>query len=203
MRRTLLAFFGMIFVGYWLWTADSPHDGQAALNPVLPGLVRFLPSASQKLFPSNVSDAKSPADLTGIRHWLVEEAVKVGRVDSNPSSTVLRLKQKALSMKTSELKILRDTALSPTASGDERFLAVYIIGLAESAAARDFLKEIASAPVPATANDRNYSDEVVIRANALESVVHRLSNSESIKYLQDVLAHTSDPSLARHARYWL
>jgi hypothetical protein len=204
LRTTLLAFLGMIFVGYWLWTADIPRDQQASFEPVLPGLVRILPaSASAKLFPSLKGEKGGPADLTGIRHWLLEESVKVGRVDINPSATVLRLKQKALTLKVSELRILKDTCLSPLASGDERFLAVYIIGLSESAQARDFLKEIAGTAIPASANDRAYSDEVVIRANALESVVHRLNPLDAKGYLQDVLAHTQDPSLARHARYWL
>jgi hypothetical protein len=202
LSTTLLAFLGMIFVGYWLWTADIPRDQQASFEPVLPGLVRILPArSSAKLFPSLKND--DPSDTTGIRHWLLEESVKVGRVDSNPSATVLRLKQKALTLKASELRILKDTCLSPSASGDERFLAVYIIGLSESAQAREFLKEISGAPIPSTSSDRSYSDEVVIRANALESVVHRLNALDAKIYLQDVLAHTQDPSLARHARYWL
>jgi hypothetical protein len=187
MRRTLLAFFGMAFVGYWLWTADSPRDFQASLDPVLPGLVSALPKS----------------DLSGVRHWLVQEAVKIGRKGATSSSTVVRLKQKALSMNSRDLRVLKDTALSPTASGEERLLAVYIIGLSESGQAREFLKEIAETPLPATANERVQSDELVIRANALESVVHRLGNEESIKYLESLLQKTQDPVLAQQTRYWL
>lgn len=202
MRRTLLAFLGLFFAGYWLWTADIPRDQQASFEPVLPALVRILPtSAKQRLFPSR--SPKTASDLTGIRHWLAGEAMKVGRADGTTSATVLHLKQRALGLKPEELQVLKEVSLSPSASGEERFLAVYIIGLAESAQAREFLKQIAQTPIPQTANERSHSDEVVIRANALESVVHRLSADESKIYLNDLLAKSPDPSLARQARYWL
>ena len=203
LRSTLLAFFGLIFVGYWLWTADSSRDGQASFNPDLPSLIRFLPASPLNFLNRRESSAHTSEDLTGIRQWLSTEAGKVGRVEANTSKTVVRLKRKALTLEPAELRVLKNSALSPTASGDERFLAVYIIGLSESAYARDYLKEIANSPVPVTATERAYSDEVVIRATALESAVQKMSPTDSRKYLNDMLAHTQDPSLARHARYWL
>lgn len=201
MRKTSLAFLALAFVIYWLFAANLPLDRPAALDPVLPSLVHMLPFSINRRPAAQNNDDKP--DLTGIRHWLSLEAVKAGRVDSDPSATVLDLKKRALTLKNSELEILKATALSPEASGDERFLSVYIIGLAESAAARDFLKEIGGARLPSTVNDRAYSDEVVIRAHALDAVVKRLSPADSIKYLKDVLANTTDPAVARHARYWL
>jgi hypothetical protein len=204
MRTSALAFLGLVFVGYWLYTADIPRDQQASFEPQLPALIRILPSsAKQRWFSHPSQDSKSTPDTTGIHRWLLDESMKLGRPDRNPSAAVLQMKQKALSLKPEELKVLRDICLSPSASGDERFLAIYIISLAESAQARDLLKEIAVTPLPQTSGDRAYSDEVVIRANALEAVVRRLNKDESKKYLEDMLAKTQDPSLARHARYWL
>jgi hypothetical protein len=189
LRKTSLAFLALAFVIYWLFTAQPADDRQASLSldPVLPSIIRLMPKP----------------DINGIRRWLSKEADKVGRIDSNPSATVLRFKKKALSLTATELDILKSTALSPGASGDERFLAVYIIGLAESAAARDMLKEIGRTPLPPTAPDRAFSDEVVIRAHALEAVVGRLNPAESVQYLREILAHTNDPALAKHAKYWL
>ena len=57
--------------------------------------------------------------------------------------------------------------------------------------------------MPPTTSARAHSDEVVIRANAVESLVQRLSSSESTQFLKEVIAKTGDPALAKHARYWL
>src|SRR2546421_484675 len=45
--------------------------------------------------------------------------------------------------------------------------------------------------------------EVVNRAHAMEALVQRQSQDESVKFLSDLLAHTTDASIARHARYLL
>lgn len=201
MKKTLLAFFGLAFIVYWFWTADLRFDRPAALDPVLPALVRMLPSPT-RLYVTSTTD-RDTAPSVGLRKWLNEEVIKVAHVDSNPSGTVIRLKKKALSLKPNELTSLKQIAMDPTASGDERFFAVYIIGLSESALAKDELKEIGESTIPATANDRAYSDEVVIRAQALEAVLQHLSPADSINYLRKVLATTTDPSVAKHARYWL
>jgi len=194
MRRTL-AFLGIIFAGYWLWKTDMNHDNQASLEPVVPGISRLLPD--------HKPTQKEVADTTAIRHWLSTEAITVSRGEMHPTKTVVHLKQRALSLTPPELAVLKDAALSPMASSDERLLAVYIIGLSESSAAREDLKEIAKTPVPVTENERARSDEVVIRANALDTVVGRLSTVESKTYLEDMAAHASEPALAKHARYWL
>lgn len=206
MRKTTLAFLGLVFVVYWLWTMDSQvFERQAALNPVIPSFIRALPFTKKREPNGNREEkpAASKYDQSGMRHWLSEEAVRVGRVDANPSSTVLRLKKKALSLVPQQLDLLKTVALDRSNPGDERFLAVYMIGLAESAAAREDLKEIGQSPIPATSNDRSYSDEVVIRAHAMEGAIKHMSPADSVKFLQDILSSTQDPSLTRHARYWL
>lgn len=211
MRKTSLAFLGLAFVIYWLSTMDSPWmENQSMLNPVVPSFVKVLPFSSKKRQPatngepaSTVAAKESKYDPSGLRRWVTEEAVKVGRVDSNPSTTVLRLKKKALSLSPGQLELLKNVALDQTVGGDERFLAVYMIGLSESAAAKDDLKAIGTAPIPATGNDRAYSDEVVIRAHAMEGAIKHMSPSDSVKFLQDILSTTQDPSLTRHAKYWL
>ena len=202
MRRTVLAFFGFAFIVYWLWTAELPTDGAASLDPVLPSIVRLLPLKAKRSFAA-LTESKETRSDNELTTWLDLEAEKVGRPDANPNATVLRLKRKALSLRPGELSILKSIALNSAVSSDERFLAVYIIGLSESMAAKDQLKEIGQAPFPPTPNGRAYSDEVVIRAHALESLIQRLSPSDAVIYLKDLLAKTADPALARHARYWL
>lgn len=205
MRKTSIAFLGLAFVIYWLWAVDNPVGQQASLNPVIPSFIHALPFPTKRQVAS-VNPLPPPLakyDASGIRQWLSEEASRVGRVDNNPSSTVVRLKKKALSLTPAQLQLFKAVALDQGSVGDERFLAVYMIGLSESAAARDCLKEIGQTPIPSTANDRAYSDEVVIRAHAMEGAIKRMNPADSVKFLQDILGNTNDPALARHAKYWL
>ena len=205
MRKSSVAFLGLAFVIYWLWTVDAPSSGQqAALNPVIPSLIRMLPfpPKSQLTTPSPALTA-SAYDPSGLRRWLTDEAVKVGRVDTNPSSTVLRLKKKALTLSSAQVELLKDVALDQSSVGDERFLAVYLIGLSESAKARESLIQIGQTPIPSTANEKAYSDEVVIRAHAMEGAIKHMNPSDSVRFLQEILTNTKDPTLEKHARYWL
>lgn len=207
MRRTSVAFLGLAFVIYWLWTVDAPTNDQlASLNPVLPSLIRMLPfpSKSQLHAPTAPNPGgRSTYDPSGLRRWLTDEVVRVGRVDANPSSAVLRLKRKALTFNAAQVELLKDVALDQTSGGDERFLAVYMIGLSESAKARESLVRIGQTPIPSTANERAYADEVVIRAHAMEGAIKHMNPSDSVKFLQEILTNTKDPSLEKHARYWL
>jgi hypothetical protein len=188
MVRTLLASFALAFMAYWVWTSESLTERQASLMPTLPTFVR---------------DLKPAPNTSALQRWLSKEAGKVGRIGEQPTTTVVRLKKKALSLKPSDLEYLLQTAVNPGAGGDERFLSVYMIGLSEAAAAKKALREIAETPVPPTPNDRAYSDEVVIRAHAMESLVQRQNQQDSVEFLRALLGKTTDASIARHARYLL
>jgi hypothetical protein len=201
MRRTLLAFFGLAFVIYWMSTADlRPRDPREQLDPVIPSLVRVGAQWPSKV---ELFVRKHLTNDGEMRAWLKSESARVGHVDADQGTTRKRLKERALLLKSDELNWLKKTAVEKQASGDERFLAVYMIGLSDSTLALDLLKEIGLSQIAAPANDRAYSDEVIIRAQALDSLVHRLSAVDAIRYLRDLLAKTSDPAIARHAQYWL
>jgi hypothetical protein len=202
MRRTLLAAFALAFMAYWFWTGEYSVERQASLMPVLPSSVRRLPEGAARS-PTAASSAKGVAADGAVRRWLEQESARVGRVDPSPEASVVRLKKKALSLKPTELEFLGAAAADPGVSADERFLAVYIIGLSEAAAAKDVLRAVSQLPIPPTSNDRAYSDEVVIRAHAMEALVQRLSQQESLLYLNDVLKRATDASIVRHARYLL
>lgn len=203
MRRTLLAFFALIFMAYMLWNSETPSDRQASLNPVLPSIVRHLPWSSRDQAATAQPKMPAAGGATEMKHWLDQEALKVGRIDHDPASTTIRLKRKALSLAPSDIEFLKSTSIDPANGADERFLAIYMIGLSESAAAKSALREVSETPIPPTSNDRAYSDEVVIRAHAMESLVQRQNQEESLQYLKDLLSKTTDASIAKHARYLL
>ena len=56
----------------------------------------------------------------------------MARVDSDPGATQKRLMEKALTLKPAELNWLKKTAVENEATHDERFLAVYMLGLSGS-----------------------------------------------------------------------
>jgi hypothetical protein len=134
-----------------------------------------------------------------LRTWLKDEAARMGRVDPDPARTLKRLKQHAQGLTARELQLLKDTALDRSMDGDQRFLSVYTIGLARSRSALSLLMDISRTRIPPTANDRAYSDEVMIRSQALEAAAKRLPRAEAVHYLRDILKNTSDPVLARRA----
>jgi hypothetical protein len=188
MKRTLLAFTGLVFTIYWLCTAELPSDRPAAL----------LPSLSSPLRPS---PAVTP-ERKSLQSWLSSETHKMKRrYDS--TSAVIRLKRKALSMKAEDLAGLRAIALDSETTGEERYLAVYVLGLSEAAAARDLLQDISRSAVPTSANEKGYSDEIAVRTHALESLIKRLSPAASAKFLREILTKSNDPALVRRAQYWL
>lgn len=199
MRRLLTAFFGFIFVVYFLYTSDLPGEKSNTLDPVKPSIIRTTQSLRLK---DTLTKVRRPKP-TDIKIWLRQEAELVGQVDPDPEETQSRLKDHADKFSPAELSALRDAALNIELTGDERFLAVYVLGLSNHSRALELLKDIGQAQVPNLQSDREYSDEFSIRAHALEAVVRRLPPRDSVNFLKGILATTADPALARHAQYWL
>jgi hypothetical protein len=202
MRKTLLAFFGLAFAIYWISTAELPGDQPASLAPVMPSLVRLAQRLPAKIhsMPSNPSQ---PAEFHDLQIWLDNESAAMGRIDPHPEKTKARLESRAKKLQIRQLRWLKSVALNSSLNGDRRFLAVYLIGLSEREASRDLLKDIGLSGLPGAANDRAYSDEVIIRSQALEAAAKRLPAAEAKRYLRQVLRQSAGASIARHAEYLL
>lgn len=198
MRTTLLAFFGLAFVIYWFSTAELPHDRAASLDPVMPFIQTMrVPKAEKKL---PVPDSPKGIDVD---QWVKTEALKVGQVDTDPAQSLLRMRGVSNLLRKKDFVYLKQLALDGKANGDERFVAIYILGLSPSSRAQSALREVAVAKIPKSNSDRLYSEDVVIRAHALEAMVKRLPPADAKQFLKDVLRRTSDPALAKHVEYWL
>lgn len=203
LRRALTAFFGLSFLFYFFWNSDPIGDRKLSLDPVKPQITRAPAARIYEPPPLLPTKAQSRAKAPDIGGWLRQESELVGQIDPDPHQTTLRLKRKAAHLSAPDIRILKTAALDKTRPGDERFLAVYILGFSASGTALEALKEIGQTRIADTANDREYSDEFILRAQAVESLVKRLPPQASVDYLKKLLGSTADPAIAKHAQYWL
>ena len=205
-QKSIVAFLGLAFVLYWIVTTELPDTRQTSLDPVTPNIVRLpiqipVPQfAAQALahLPPRTHEHKS--DLLD---WLKGESAKIGQIDPNPAQTMQKLRQKAAGLNKNDFLLLKQIALNSQTNGDERFLAVYILSLSNSESVIAELKDVGLAKIPATVSDRQHSEEIILRTQALEALLQRLTGREAKTLLHDLLGQTSDPILARHVQYWL
>lgn len=199
--RNRLLFVALAFTAYWLLVNERGLN-PVALDPVKPALVPVL-SPAYDLEEPKVSEA---APLLVHDHalitWLKSEASLIGRPDPRPQDTLFRLQDKARELTALELTTLKRVAMNRYVDADERFLAVYMLGLA-GGEGLDLLRELSLARVPGLPNDRQHSDEIILRTQAIETLVQKLPREEARHLLEELLNRTSDPILARHVQYWL
>ncbi len=186
MRKTQLAFIGIVFVFYWLYSTGVSTDQPASLQPTI--------------FPA-LKTLSSPT-IDRLSAWLTHEATKLKRVE-NPAETAIRLKRKALGLNPTDLEALRRVALDSSAASEQRILAVYMIGLSESAAARLQLRLIGQATLTTPTSALGYSDEITVRTQALEALLKRLNPEDATNFLNETLKKITDPALVQRAQYWL
>ena len=202
-RRTLIAFFGFAFVTYWLSTADLSSP-KKSLGPIVPSLIR-LPAEPESPPPQVEAQppSRKPAQLSELETWMRQESERLGKPDETPDQTLARLRKKAAGLGANALNELRRYALDPERTTDQRFLAVYMLGLAGARESVEHLKVIAGSQIPDAGTDRERTDEVILRAHAVDALVEKMSPRNSREFLMELLSRTSDPAIARHAQYWL
>lgn len=211
MRKPILAFLAIAFIAYWLGTAEN-SDNRFSLGTIIqPTITRIVesdgiakppvPEAPKVLAPPPVD--RAPAALNPLQVWVATEALRIGIPDPDPARTLARLKQKSAHLDHKDLKTLKAIALDSEASADSRYLAVYMLGLANNGGAIALLKEVCFAQIPDKTTEREHSDEVILRTQGLEALVQRMTPREARGVLRELLSRTSDPVIARHAQYLL
>jgi hypothetical protein len=99
-----------------------------------------------------------------------EEASRVGQLDSDPKATEDHLKEWARGFGVQDLHRLSQIASDKKRNGDDRFLAVQLLGWSGQSEALPLLEKIAVEPVPQAKDERTASFELAIRALAIESI---------------------------------
>ncbi|MBK7963410.1 MAG: hypothetical protein IPK04_20770 [Bdellovibrionales bacterium] len=99
------------------------------------------------------------------------ESARVGQVDPNPEGSFRRLRDWAQLLARDELTKLKVKALNPALNGDDRGLAIFLLGLSPKEEAISDLGEIARSPVLESENVRATEFESIFRAQAAENMI--------------------------------
>lgn len=204
MRKTTLAFLGVGFGIYWLLMMDPSSDQFLSLGPVKPSIVQ-IPNPPYDLEEPLHTEPLAPlfqTETPNLQQWLKTETILVGQTDPDPAQTLTRLRDKAALLKSKDLSSLKSHVMNRGAGADERFLAIYMLSLA-GGAATEALKDVSFSRIVGLPSDRQHSDEVILRTQAIEALVQKLPLSEARALLRELLSQTSDPIIARHVQYWL
>ena len=207
MKRPLVVLFlAVAFVIYWLNAFNLPGEDMFSLGTITPTITRIVEAEPTPRAHTTADFTETkPATVSGsnLQAWLHDEAQLIGQIDPHPQQTMARLRQRAARLGTGDLALLKRISLDLSASRDKRFLAVYLLALAPGRDAVERLKEVGMTAIAATSTDRQHSEEVILRAQAVEALVKRLTPREARSWLQEILSQTADPILARQAQYWL
>lgn len=205
-KSAILAFLAVAFLLLWLNSAEVPQESGYSFGPITPTITRIIEAApvlTREPLPPSPLKREPAEESSDIQKWLSIEASRIGAVDPDPAQTIIRLKDRASRLSAGDLKILKRLALEKNLNSDARFLAVYMLGLAQNGGAVALLKEVCFSQIPSKTTDREHSDEVILRSQSLETLVQRMAPRDARAMLRELLSRTSDPILARQAQYWL
>lgn len=193
MRMLLVAILLIVATSAFYFARDSELSDQAGRREPRLGVTTAPLKDDQ---PASEHDgAPSAAGTTGAgtaapaysAEALVErEASRIGQVDPDPAGTERRLRETAQKLSMSELRRLTHVALDPKKNGDERFMAVQLLGWTENRAALPELENIATHPVPPLKDERALSFEISLRGLAIESIGAVGDHAEKITALSRV-----------------
>ena len=186
-------FLLLILVAAWIALTSSTHTQFGYLARPHTFLHKTLTEVP-------IPQLTKPTDESELSAWLKQEGSFVGQIDLNPSETKTRLESKARSLRESDMNSLHKVIENGAQNTDQRFLAVYLLSLNQSQPALKHLSQISAMPLGPISNDRQYSDELIIRMQALEAVVKALPPIEAKEFLFQYLTSQTNPSLAQHAR---
>ena len=134
-------------------------------------------------------------DKDGFLKQFRVEAEKIGRVQADPVATEQKLVELARTIPTEQLIFLQGLALSDTASGDERFLAAYLLAKRETEDAIPFLRAVALSPVKEQKNIGLVELDRQIRAQSIEGLGKQRKAPSARDAILDVVQGQADEFL--------
>lgn len=112
-----------------------------------------------------------------LRETYSDHLMAVSQLDEHPELTEVKLKKFAQEMSEADLKKLHQKTLDSHLSGDDRWLAIYLLSLSDANQSISLLEDVALSPSPSLAHDLGVEFEKSIRAQAIEG----LENSSNKK----------------------
>jgi hypothetical protein len=140
----------------------------------------------------------SSSEISAIDQIVQTEALKIGRVDSNPNETEKRLLLIARGLTMNQLNRLKQIANDQSLNGDDRFIAVFFLGRSQNVQSLPLLLDVADSPLPSSAKQGAlYEQEVLIRSAALEEISNQTDRTQVKRELLKHLARQDNFRLAR------
>ena len=132
-------------------------------------------------FPPAVEEKKSESKVDSLSEWVQKESEKLRMISSDSDGDLEILLEKAQGLQPTDFETLSVKTLDINSPQDERFLSVYLLGLAvTNEAAFDALTRISESAWPAELNERNQEFELLVRAHAVE-VMAQLPDSPELR----------------------
>lgn len=144
-------------------------------------------------------DSPQEKSITPIERFIASESQRIGKPDPSPDESFKRLKAVARKLKRYDFQSLKLVSLNKDLETDQRFLATYVLALADQPAALDPLLQIATAQMPdADPSSPQYAEELALRTQALEGLAkfHRADRP----VLTQFLAKEENSFLVQQAR---
>ncbi len=191
-------FFGFVVLGVgWsllqlsFWSLKNDSSGLTTKQTVNIGEIQ-IKSAENSL---NASELNSDGlkKKVNFEDKFKSESGKVGQLDSNPDETIERLRAWVQVMARDELTKLKVKALNPALNGDDRALAIFLLGLSPRDEAISDLGEIARSEIIESENARTNEFESIFRAQAAENMIRPESLVASRRELGLNIAKSSNP----------
>lgn len=193
--KRLYAYAGILSLAFCAWTWMKGAPVPASAKRVWRSLANVAPRS-----PTSPPAAPIAEETPSVQVFLQNEAQRIGHIDPEPERTLLRLKDFAQKLGPDEFVTLSRAALNIQLGGDMRFLAVYLMSLAEGSGAVPPLMTVAEAPLPKVRMDsRLYDQEILIRTQALEGIARRDSVQIRRRRLQEYILRQGNVSLVGQA----
>jgi hypothetical protein len=157
---------------------------------------------NEKSLPKKAPHQSDPeSELSAIDQIVQQEALKIGRVDSNPNETEKRLLLIARGLTVNQLNRLTQIANDQSRNGDDRFIAVFFLGRSQNVQTIPLLLTVADSPLPYSASHGAlYEQEVLVRSAALEEISVQTDRAQVRSELLKYLARQDKLALARHTQ---
>jgi hypothetical protein len=177
------------------------HRGSSSTLTVGQNSSNIPLKADSKLHPSlQTVVADLNHRMIEFENTLSRESLKISRLDQDPDRTERELELWANTLSKEQLRFLMVKTLDTHADGDERSLAVYLLGLSRDPDAVTILGEIAGTPSPRDLDPRLQTLEESLRASPIDGIIHSQNKEQARSILKEVSSSTNSSFVSDRAQ---
>lgn len=150
---------------------------------------------------SSQSDSPQPAQTPSLDTNAAQTTATTSDstyLTNDPEAEELKIIERAKSLKTNEIKTLKENSLDISLNQDLRFESVYLLSKSNSSAKE--LAQIILTPIPDSIKDRMLDFENVLRAQAIEGIQNSADQKKSLSLLKEIMHKTDNVFLLERMR---